>query len=75
MHYLDIIEINECLVLKNLLMNITKTNEISNVKTVVCAIAATRKVTIHFMNHNVYTFRRQWLEYKKLFTYYIVTQQ
>ena len=52
-HYLDIIEINECLVVKNLV--ITKINEISNVKTVVCAIAAMRKVTIYFMNHIVYT--------------------
>ena len=38
MHDLDIIKINECLVAKNLLMNVTKTNEHLNVATFVRAL-------------------------------------
>ena len=38
MHDLDIIKINECLVAKNLLTNVTKTNEHSNVATFVRAL-------------------------------------
>ena len=38
MHDLDIIKINECLVAKNLLTNVTKTNEHSNVATFVHAL-------------------------------------
>ena len=37
-HNLCIIKINECLVAKNLLMNVTKTNEHSNVTTFVHAL-------------------------------------
>ena len=37
-HNLCIININECLVAKNLLMNVTKTNEHSNVTTFVHAL-------------------------------------
>ena len=37
MHDLDIIKINECLVAKDLLTNVTKTNEHLNVATFVCA--------------------------------------
>ena len=38
MHDLDIIKINECLVAKDLLTNVTKTNEHSNVATFVRAL-------------------------------------
>ena len=38
-HNLCIIKINECLVAKNLLMNVTKTNEHLNVTTFVHALA------------------------------------
>ena len=38
MHDLDIIKINECLVAKNLLANVIKTNEHSNVATFVRAL-------------------------------------
>ena len=37
-HDLDIIKINECLVAKDLLTNVTKTNEHSNVATFVHAL-------------------------------------
>ena len=37
-HNLCIIKINECLVAKNLLTNVTKTNELSNVTTFVDAL-------------------------------------
>ena len=39
-HILCIIKIKECLVTKNLLMNVTKTNEYSNVTTFVHALVA-----------------------------------
>ena len=41
MHDLDIIKINECLVAKILLTNVTKTNEHSNVATFVHALIHT----------------------------------
>ena len=40
MHDLDIIKINECLVAKNLLTNVTKTSEHSNFATFVRALVA-----------------------------------
>ena len=40
MHDLDIIKINECLVTKNLLMDVTKTNEHLNVATFVRTLIA-----------------------------------
>ena len=42
-HDLCIIKINECLVAKNLLTNVTKTNEHSNVTTFVHALDCTNK--------------------------------
>ena len=44
MHDLDIIKINECLVAKKLLTNVTKTNEHSNVATFVRALVATFEI-------------------------------
>ena len=40
MHDLDIIKINECLVAKNLLANVIKTNKHSNVATFVHALVS-----------------------------------
>ena len=45
MHDLDIIKINECLVAKNLLTNVTKTNKHLNVVTFVCALMIMDVVT------------------------------
>ena len=45
MHDLDIIKINECLVAKILLTNVTKTNEHSNVATFVHALIHSLAIT------------------------------
>ena len=44
MHDLDIIKINKYLVAKNLLTNITKTNEHSNITTFVHALKSTKEL-------------------------------
>ena len=53
-HDLDIIKINECLVAKNILTNVTKMNEHSNVATFVRALVYTTQPLLYDQCQNTH---------------------